>query len=716
MSLSQFSHLFRRFVPNPSWVLLVLAGLGLAVTGWSLSNVGDRTHRGVAVQNAMVLSESVRAFRSVYTREVIAKLADHGLSATHKADTHSGNFALPINLSLDFVNRVGSRFLESSADLYSPYPFEWETEPGLSDDFARRAWSQLSINPSTPVQEFEERDGRTFLRYATSDLMLESCVGCHNTYPGTPKTDWKAGDLRGVLEVTLPLDRQVVIAAGWGSESTLLFSLLVALFFSVAGLSVLSSRNSHKAALHETERHRVTSDELQDAIVERELAEKETRHLESQIQHAQKLESFNLMVGGLAHDFNNLLLPIVGNTEILRESADSDSASLEMLDEVELAATRASDLCAQMLTYAGKSGTTERVGVDLSTLLEETGRLLTASLKPSCRLKLDLSRDLPLIEADPVQISQIALNLIKNASEAIGEAEGIIRLRTGKTITPAYSTSLDRCPDNLEEDGFESPKGDCEHGVPTPGAFFEVADDGAGMDAETIGKIFDPFFTTKFTGRGLGLAAVQGIVRSHGGSIVIDSEPGSHTVIRVTFPQAGTPDFPVEPPRAKAFRPGEASGTILLAEDEPAVRAVAKRMLEDIGFQVVTADDGEDAIWRFSREPDRFAALFSDLTMPKMDGLQALRAMRKIRPGLPVILCSGYSEQIDELSDVEDSNTQFIRKPFRSRSLREKLFALLAARHPSTTIVEDAPTPHPSPAKASQDHFAKLLGPTLPTS
>ena len=716
MSPSQFSHSFRRFIPDPSWVLLILAGLGLALTGWSLSNVGARTHRAVAVQNAMVLSKSVRTFREVYTREVVAKLPGHGLKATHHADTSPENFALPINLSLEFVNGVGSRFLESSADLYSPYPFEWDTEPGLSDDFARRAWSQLSIAPSTPVQAFEARDGRTFLRYATADVMIESCVECHNTYPGTPKTDWKVGDLRGVLEVTLPLDRQVAIVDGWGAESSLLFSLLVALFFSVAGLSVLSSRKAHRAALHEAERYRVTSDELQDAVVERELAEKETRHLESQIQQAQKLESFNLMVGGLAHDFNNLLLPIVGNTEILREMADSDSASLEMLDEVELAAARASALCAQMLTYAGKAGTTERVGVDLSTLLEETGRLLTASLEPSCRLELDLSRDLPLIEADPVQISQIALNLIKNASEAIGEAEGTIRLRTGEAVINAHSTSFDRCPDNLRKDGFASPRGDCEHDVPMHGAFLEVADDGTGMDAETVGKIFDPFFTTKFTGRGLGLAAVQGIVRSHGGSIVIDSEPGSHTVIRVTFPQAGTPDFPVEPPRANAFQPGEASGTILLAEDEPAVQAVAKRMLEDIGFHVVTADDGEDAVWRFSREPDRFAALFSDLTMPKMDGLQALRAIRKIRPGLPVILCSGYTEQIDELSEVEDSNTQFIRKPFRSRSLREKLFAVLAARPPSTTIVEDAPTPHPSPAKTSQDHFAKFSGPTLPPS
>ena len=179
--------------------------------------------------------------------------------------------------------------------------------------------------------------------------------------------------------------------------------------------------------LRKTARHRETSNQLQDAIVERELAEREHRQLAGQIQQAQKLESFNLMVGGLAHDFNNLLLPIVANTDILRERADADSTSLEMLDEVELAASRASDLCGQMLNYAGKSGATERVGMDVSALLAETGRLLAASISSNCEIQFDLMEDLPLIEGDPVQISQVALNLIKNASEAIGEGGGKIQ-------------------------------------------------------------------------------------------------------------------------------------------------------------------------------------------------------------------------------------------------------------------------------------------------
>jgi signal transduction histidine kinase len=555
------------------------------------------------------------------------------------------------------------------------------------------------------------------LRYATSDLLLESCVECHNTYPGTPRTDWKTGDLRGVLEVTLPLDRQAAVAGSWYSRAVYLSSFLCVLFFSIAGLSVASSRKFGKAARCEAERQRATSEELQAAIVERELAEEDTRHLEGQIQQAQKLESFNLMVGGLAHDFNNLLLPIVANTDILKEQASAESPSLELLDEVELAANRAADLCDQMLTYAGKACASERTGLDLSRMLEETGRLLIASLAPNCQLKLDLAKDLPLIEADPVQISQVVLNLIKNASEAIGKDGGVIRLRTGEGETAVCPMPCDRCIADFKGSDFQFTKGACERGT-VPGVYFEVSDDGIGMDADTTQKIFDPFFTTKFTGRGLGLAAVQGIVRSHGGSILIDSEPGSHTTIRVNIPAAGELDSRPQPVPVGALSEWQGSGTVLLADDEPAVLAVAKRMLEDMGFHVVTENDGEAAVWRFSREPDRFVAFFSDLTMPRMDGLRALEAIRKIRPGFPAVLCSGYSERIHELTTVEDDQTVFIQKPFRSLSLRKKMYSLLALPPGSYTADEaappHAPTPHLAPARKTLDRSKAFEGPAMP--
>jgi len=684
------------------------------VTGYSLANIGEKTRQSAAVQNAQVLSMAVRAFRSLYTSEIVSKLDGHGLKSSHSANREAGSFPLPKNLSLRLANEIGESYLESSTKLYSPYSFPWNEEQGLPDEFAARAWALLSLDPTTPVQEFEVREGRTYLRYATSDSMGESCVGCHNSYSGTPRKDWKVGDLRGVLEVSLPLDHATGVAGVWSASGVSLFSILSMLFVGVAILSVLASRRTSLIALRESKRHQQTSNELQDAIVERELAEKETRHLESQIQHAQKLESFNLMVGGLAHDFNNLLHPIVANTDILRDRSEADPTSLEILDEVDLAATKATDLCSQMLTYAGRSGAVERVPVDLSTLLEETGRLLKASLGPTSELELDLCQNLPPIEADKVQISQIALNLIKNASEAIGDAGGTIRLRTGRADTPARCESSDALAHPREEGGFRSSTDLSEYHDSIPGVFLEVADDGVGMSEETITKVFDPFFTTKFTGRGLGLAAVQGIVRSHNGSIVIDSEPGSHTIIRATFPVAGAIPSVGDFTPARTLRSGEVSGTILLAEDEETVQAVAKRMLEAVGFNVVTASDGESAIWRFSREPDRYVAFFSDITMPRMDGLQALKAIRKIRPDIPALLCSGYSERIDELKDIQNEKTLFIHKPFRSREMHEKLYALLVA--PDGVPATDQATHPSSLSKASSDRFAKASESSPPAS
>ena len=697
----------RKWTRTPAWALLGLAAVGLALAVWSLSNIGTRTRHAAAVQNAMMLTESVRAFRTLYSSRVIARLEGHGIRATHQETDTGPALPLPKALSLQLADAIGKSDLESTTRLYSPYPFPWNPEQSLQDDFARRAWIELSADPNTPVQTFEEREGRTFLRYATSDVMNESCTQCHNTYPGTPRNNWKSGDLRGVLEISLPVDSQVAQGGAWLSRGIGVFSFLGLLFVGVAGLSVVMSRLASQAALKQAERHRRTNEELQEAIIERELAETETRQLESQIQQAQKLESFNLMVGGLAHDFNNLLLPIVANTDILRERVDGDSMNLEMITEVELAANRAVDLCTQMLNYTGKSGSNERVGVNLSDLLEETTRLLTANLDPKNQLHFDLADNLPLIEADKVQISQVVLNLIKNADEAMGDQGGNIRLRTGREEIRRCSTACEYC-DNLPGDDPNSPKSVyCRRAIPRPGVFLEVSDDGMGMDAATKNKIFDPFFSTKFTGRGLGLAAVQGIVRSHGGTIRVDSEPGSHTLIHIVFLESGIALPADESAPERAFAEGEASGTILLAEDEPSVQAVARRMIEGLGFGVVTASDGEDALWRFSREPERFVALVSDITMPKMDGLKALEAIRKVRPGFPAILCSGYSERIDELTAIEDAKTLFLRKPFRSITLQEKLYALIAEASAPSPTDEDSPTHAPvPPPRAGQNRSA----------
>ena len=201
------SKVLYRVVENPTWILLALAAMGLAVTGWSLSNVVVQATRTAAIQNAMLISESLSAFRSLYTTEIVAKLDGEGIHPSHENAGRAGMIPLPISLSLQFGKAIGSKHIESKTQIYSPYPFPWkEEEGGLRDAFAREAWTQLSIAPDEPVMRFDQRDGRAILRYASSDLMNAQCVECHNSYPGTPKSDWKPGDVRGVVEVSLPIE------------------------------------------------------------------------------------------------------------------------------------------------------------------------------------------------------------------------------------------------------------------------------------------------------------------------------------------------------------------------------------------------------------------------------------------------------------------------------------------------------------------------------
>jgi len=686
---------FSRIVENPMWILLGLAALGISVTGWSLSNVVSQATRTAAIQNAQLLSESVAAFRSLYTTEIVAKLETEGITPSHDHADDTGSIPLPINLSLRLAREIGREHLSSNVSIYSPHPFPWKKgSGGLPDQFAQDAWRQLSATPDEPVMGFEERDGRTVLRYATADRMNEDCVRCHNSYPGTPRNDWKVGEIRGVVEVALPLDSQLVASDTGIRQGIIIFSFLGALWLAVAGLSLWASRKATGNALAQACRFRTTCQELQEAVVERELAEKETRQLESQVQQAQKLESLSLMTGGLAHDFNNLLVPIIANADILRVEVPAEVERQKIVREIDMAASRAADLCHQMLAYAGKANT-ERTRVDLNHQLEETSQLLAVSIGKNCKLELDLAEDLPLIDVDVVQIGQIVLNLLTNASEASDEKGGTIRIRTGQ------------CEISQPDEGIIDTSGHVIAGMgPLPAdsavpmvdaVFFEVYDDGIGMDEATLQKIFDPFYSTKFTGRGLGLAAVQGIVRAHGGSIHVTSEPGRFTCMRVNIPAAEQRTVTQPSSSLRATESWTGSGTILLADDEPAVQEVAKRMLENIGFDVETANDGAAATALFSKTPDRFVAVLLDLTMPRGGGVRSLQAIRTIRPDLPAVLFSGYSEQLDELSSIDDRTTFFIQKPFRSQTLREKLRTLLDDAPAAETAGASAPPESPGP-------------------
>jgi PAS domain S-box-containing protein len=397
-------------------------------------------------------------------------------------------------------------------------------------------------------------------------------------------------------------------------------------------------------------------------ITQQHEAASERALIEKKLQETQKLESLGILAGGIAHDFNNLLTGVLGNANLARMDLPPDSPAQPSLEAIENVAQRAAELCKQMLAYSGK-GRFVVQRLNLSRVVEDTAELIHTSVRKNAVLKFALAPDLPPISGDITQISQIVMNLVINASDAIGDQSGVICIRTGLIHADrAYLAGTYLSP-NLPEGNY---------------VFLEVSDNGSGMSSETRARIFDPFFTTKFTGRGLGLAAVLGIVRGHKGALNVDSEPGKGSIFQLLLPPAeGSAQHLTRP----ATSPNEwrSSGTVLVVDDEEAVRKVSARMLESWGFEAALAANGREALARFQAAPDGFAAILLDLTMPEMDGFQTFTELRRIRSDVRVLLMSGFNEQ-DALTRFAGKGVPgFLQKPFRREALQARLRAMFEA-------------------------------------
>jgi PAS domain S-box-containing protein len=394
-------------------------------------------------------------------------------------------------------------------------------------------------------------------------------------------------------------------------------------------------------------------------ITAEHLAEEEKARIERKLQETQKLESLGVLAGGIAHDFNNLLTGILGNASLARLDVPPTSPVQTSLEQIELVAQRAADLCKQMLAYSGK-GRFIVQRLDLSVLVRDTADLLRLSISKNSVLKFSLEAGLPAINADATQMRQILMNLIINASEAIGENSGVITITTGvMNADRAYLTEAFLSP-NIPEGDY---------------VFLEVSDNGSGMDAETRARIFDPFFTTKFTGRGLGLAAVLGIVRGHQGALKVYSELGKGTTFKLLLPRTeGSAER--LPTRHDASRAWRGAGTILVVDDEDSVRSVASRMLSALGFHVLTASNGCEALEVFFPHRDEIVGVLLDLTMPQLDGAATFTELRRMKPDIRVILMSGFNEQ-DAINRFAGKGLAgFVQKPFKAETLQAKLRAI----------------------------------------
>jgi len=395
-------------------------------------------------------------------------------------------------------------------------------------------------------------------------------------------------------------------------------------------------------------------------ITERKTAEAKRVEMERKLLETQKLESLGVLAGGIAHDFNNLLTGIVGNAGLIRLELPPDTPPAAHIRQIESAALRAAELCQQLLAYAGK-GRFLVESLDLNELIEGTLSLLRLSVGKQAHLQLQLARPLPAVMADATQIRQIVMNLAINAADAIGAQPGVITLHTGCRFVHASEFAAWAADPGLPEGEY---------------VFLEIGDTGCGMPPETLRRIFEPFFTTKFAGRGLGLAAVLGIVRGHHGALKVTSEPGRGSVFTLFLP-AGEIQLEVESdgrPESAAWRH---SGTALVVDDEECVRTVTEYVIATFGFDTVAAADGEAALATFAAGPDRFVFVLLDLVMPGLSGQEVFAQLRRIRPEQRVLLVSGYSENDSASPFGSDGRTAFLQKPFTREVLGQKLRVLL---------------------------------------
>jgi signal transduction histidine kinase/CheY-like chemotaxis protein len=437
--------------------------------------------------------------------------------------------------------------------------------------------------------------------------------------------------------------------------------LLTQVFISIASvmtmllISLISERNAALADF------RGSNENLLQEMTARKLLEEEKAKFDAQNRQLQKAESLGRMAGAIAHHFNNQLTAVIGNLELAILKLAPDAASLKNLERAMQAASQAAEVSSQMLTYLGQTPGI-REPLDLSDACRRSLPMLRAAISKGLFLETELPSPGPIISANPNKIQLLLTNLVTNAWEAVGNGRGAIHL-TVRTVSPTDIPSTHRFP--IDWEPRESTY-----------ACLEVADAGCGIPDEDIEKLFDPFFSTKFTGRGLGLPVVLGILRAHNGAVTAESDPDRGSVFRVFLPLSEV-EVPRQAEKAAQAPEIEWGGTVLLIDDEEMVRNMAADMLRLLGFTTLQAKNGIEAVELFRRHKDEIRCVLCDLTMPRMDGWETLAALRKITPGIPAILSSGYDEAQVMTGDHPEWPQAFLGKPYLFEALRDALGRIL---------------------------------------
>lgn len=391
-------------------------------------------------------------------------------------------------------------------------------------------------------------------------------------------------------------------------------------------------------------------------VTEKKHAEQKRLLLEQQFHQAQKLESLGVLAGGIAHDFNNILTVIISNCSLLQKRPHMLE---ELVPEIEAAAQRAADLCRQMLVYAGKAQPVP-THINVAALTGEMVKLLKASIPQNVVISLDLAADIPSIIADASQIRQVVMNLIINASEAIGTAQGCVRIVLETSEIRAGQPVIDHLGSPI-----------------TPGSYIclEVTDNGCGMNEENMRRIFEPFFSTKFAGRGLGMSAILGIIVAHHGALQLFSQSGHGTTFKVYLPVRTDVSTKEESSQNQSSTPWQGSGTILLVEDEPQLIQIGKMLLEELGFAVIEAANGQEALELYRKNAESITLVVTDIGMPVMDGYQLFNNLKALNPELPIIISSGYGDAQSSSRIKAGEVSGYLNKPYKFDELQEVLMS-----------------------------------------
>ena len=402
-------------------------------------------------------------------------------------------------------------------------------------------------------------------------------------------------------------------------------------------------------------------------ISERKRLEEERLEMQHKLLHAQKLESLGVMAGGIAHDFNNLLMAILGNLEFALTDLGLGAKGKKAIENAIQASERSAELSHQMLIYSGSAYYAPKE-LDLGELAHKNEDLLRSVIPQTTTLNFKIREGSPFIRGDEDQIQRVIANLVLNASESIRDNNGEVNLTTGVMDCDESYLSLSRLQKK-----------------PSPGRFvlLEVTDTGCGMDAETQHKLFDPFFSTKFWGRGLGMAELMGIVKGHHGAIIVESEVGKGTTIRVLFP---VPKEAQDQPervlvavdsRAPASDIVASRQTILLIEDEELVRGMVHNRLELLGYDTIAAVDGEEGVRIFRERLNEIDLVLLDFAMPRINGAEAFEELVRIKPDVKVILSSGYAEEVVLQRFPGPKPAGILHKPYKLEALKAELDRLL---------------------------------------